>query len=368
MKQMLGVSDIHYPLLVDRFLEDAIEIDVDCIGDGQEFIPLAVMEHIEEAGIHSGDSSCSLPSLTLSKNCIRQIRDQTKKIAKELKLCGFLNIQFALMNDQIYVLEVNPRASRTLPFVCKATGVDWIEPAVFAMLGKSFRQQKLYPPALFPEDFKHWSVKQVVFPFKKFPGTDVLLGPEMKSTGEVMGIGEDFSEAFVKGLLGSGHHLPREGQVFVSVKDSDKPKVLDLCSKLKELGFRIVATHGTAAYLRSHGIACAGINKVKEGQPHIVDAIINREISMVVNTTDGEKAISDSFSIRRSALQAGLPHFTALTAARAAIHSLSRWISGKLSVRALQDLNPVLQKNDKSMLRRRGPVSGKISLGRLKAK
>ncbi len=330
-------SDIQFPLLIDRFLEGAVEIDVDCMGDGREVVVLAIMEHIEEAGIHSGDSSCTIPCVTLSDTMIARIKKHAEALGKELRLNGFLNIQFAIFDGELYVLEVNPRASRTLPFVCKATGVDWVKPAVHAMLGKSFREQKLRAPTVYPQDFKHFSVKEVVFPFLKFPGVDVLLGPEMKSTGEVMGVGRDFSEAFVKGLIASGHRLPRNGSVFVSVKDDDKPKVAEICKELKALGYRIVATHRTAQFLRDQSIVASGINKVKEGQPHIVDAIINGEIQLVINTTDSEAAISDSFSIRRSALQTGVPYFTTLTAARAAVKSLSRWIRGELDVQPIQD-------------------------------
>jgi len=334
-----SASDIEFPLLVDRFLEDAIEIDIDCIGDGEQVIVLAIMEHIEEAGIHSGDSSCSLPSLSLSDEMIEKIKRQAEQLGKELQLSGFLNIQMAIgKNGELFVLEVNPRASRTLPFVCKATGADWVRPAIYAMLGRNFRTQQVVSPPLHPKAFQHYSVKEVVFPFLKFPGVDVLLGPEMKSTGEVMGIGEDFSEAFVKGLLAAGNRLPKTGTVFVSVRDSDKPKVLEICSKLKTLGYRIVATHGTTRFLRGNGIVASGINKVKEGQPHIVDAIINGQIDMLINTTDGASAISDSYSIRRSALQTGIAYFTTLTAARAAVNSLPRWMKGEMKVRALQDL------------------------------
>ncbi len=347
MNDILNTQDIQFPLLVDRFLEDAIEIDVDCIGDGNDVIVIAIMEHIEEAGIHSGDSSCSIPTLTLSDRMIDQIRKQSEKLGRELKLCGFLNIQFAIHQDSVYVLEVNPRASRTLPFVCKATGIDWVQPAVHAMLGKSFQEQGLVAPSLKPRDFTHYSVKEVVFPFLKFPNTDVLLGPEMKSTGEVMGIGADFNEAFVKGLLAAGNRLPREGQVFVSVKDDDKERILDICQRLKGLGFRLLATHGTAEFLSNQKLEVMGINKVKEGQPHIVDAIINGDICMVINTTDSEAAISDSFSIRRSALQKGIPYFTTLTGARAAVNSLFRWMRGELKVRALQDLPVVAQNSDR---------------------
>ncbi|MBN8555303.1 MAG: carbamoyl-phosphate synthase large subunit [Deltaproteobacteria bacterium] len=332
-------SDIEFPLLVDRFLDEAIEVDVDCIGDSKAVVVLAVMEHIEEAGIHSGDSSCSLPSLSLSNAMIDKIRKTSIQLGRELQLSGFLNIQFAISKkNELYVLEVNPRASRTLPFVCKATGTDWVRAGIHAMLGKTFKEQELVPPPLYPADFQHYSVKAVVFPFLKFPGVDVLLGPEMKSTGEVMGVGEDFSEAFMKALIASSHRLPKSGSVFVSVRDSDKEKLIEICQKLKALGFRLIATHGTAAYLRKLGIVVAGINKVKEGQPHIVDAIINGQIDMVINTTDSESAISDSYSIRRSALQTGVPYFTTLTAAKAAVHSLPRYIRGELEVRALQSL------------------------------
>lgn len=338
LKSFLRAQDIQFPLLVDRFLDNAIEIDVDCIGDGRDAMVLAVMEHIEEAGIHSGDSSCSLPAISLSDSLISKVRDQSLKMAKELKLCGFLNIQFALLDGDLYVLEVNPRASRTLPFVCKALGKDWVKVGVHAMLGKSFKEQGVSAPSVYPKDFSFYSVKEVVFPFLKFPGADILLGPEMKSTGEVMGTGADFAEAFVKGLLAAGHRLPKQGQVFVSVKDEDKPKVVEICEELKNLGFMIIATHGTASYLRKQGIVCSGVNKVKEGQPHIVDAIINNQIVMVINTTDGQTAISDSFSIRRMALQRGIPEFTALTGAAAAVFSLRRYMRGELSVRCLQEL------------------------------
>jgi carbamoyl-phosphate synthase large subunit len=331
-------SDISWPVLVDRFLDDAIEIDVDCLGDSQEAMVLAVMEHIEEAGIHSGDSSCTLPAVTLPDALIDKVKTLSLKICRELKLCGFLNIQLAYWRQKIYVLEVNPRSSRTLPFVSKAMGRDWVRHGTFAMLGKTFREQGLKAPSLFKSDFDRVAVKQVVFPFLKFPGVDVLLGPEMKSTGEVMCFGKDFNEAFVKGLLASNHRLKKTGSAFVSVKDADKDKILDICQRLKSLGFRLVATEGTARFLQSKAIVVSRINKVKEGQPHIVDAIINGEIDWLINTTDGESSISDSFSIRRSALQMGIPYFTTLTAARAAVNSLDRWIRGELGIFSLQEI------------------------------
>ena len=353
ISELEAAADIAFPLLVDRFLEDAIEIDVDCIGDGKDIYVLAIMEHIEEAGIHSGDSSCSLPCLSLSDAMIEKIKHQSQLMGRELKVNGFLNIQLAIADNELFVLEVNPRASRTLPFVCKATGVDWVRAGIHAILGKTFKEQGLKEPPVHPKFFKHYSVKEVVFPFLKFPGVDVLLGPEMKSTGEVMGVGSDFSEAFVKGLLASGHRLPKTGTVFVSVRDSDKPKVVAICQTLKNLGYRIVSTHGTAQFLRSHGIVASGINKVKEGQPHIVDAIINGQIDMVINTTDGESAISDSYSIRRSALQTGVPYFTTLTAARAAVMSLGRWIKGEMTVRSLQEIVNSSSKTPSKEVKRR---------------
>lgn len=347
-KELENSPESYWPILVDRFLEDALELDVDCVGDGKEFLVAAVMEHIEEAGIHSGDSSCSLPDFSLSKELRKKVESLSLKICKELELCGFLNIQLAVLKNQIYVLEVNPRASRTLPFVCKATGIEWVQAGTCAMLGKSFKAQGLRERLKSHVTSTYTSVKQVVFPFLKFPGVDVLLGPEMKSTGEVMAIGRDFNEAFVKGLLASGHRLSKTGTAFVSVRDADKPKILDICHQLKKSGFRIVSTHGTAKFLRDKGIVCKAINKVKEGQPHIVDAILNSEIDLLINTTDGESAISDSFSIRRSALQTGIPYFTALTAAKAAVNSLDRWIRGDLEVIALQDLHIQANKKKKS--------------------
>lgn len=336
-KELEIAPEDHWPVLVDRFLEDALELDIDCIGDGKEAFVIAVMEHIEEAGIHSGDSSCCLPPLTLGNELIQKVKKLALRICKELKVSGFLNIQLAIYKNQIYVIEVNPRASRTIPFVCKATGQDWVRVATKAMLGQTFKEQGVEAPDLSREKFNYSAVKQVVFPFLKFPGVDVLLGPEMKSTGEVMAIGEDFNEAFVKGLLASNHRLPRTGTAFVSVRNQDKARVVDICSQLKKLGFRILATYGTAEFLRKAGIVAQGINKVKEGQPHIVDAIINSQVDLVINTTSGSSAISDSFSIRRSALQTGIPYFTTMTAARAAVNSLDRWIHQRLDVKAIQD-------------------------------
>jgi carbamoyl-phosphate synthase large subunit len=344
-----------WPMIVDQFLDNAIEVDVDCVGDGKRVAVAAIMEHIEEAGIHSGDSSCVIPPQSLSPTMISRIKKMSEAMAREIKLSGFLNIQLAILKDQIFVLEMNPRASRTLPFVCKATGVDWVQLGVRAILGEDLR--KLLPK-------RNWmrlpmvAVKQVVFPFLKFPGVDVLLGPEMKSTGEVMTLGKDFEEAFVKGLLASNHSLQKTGSAFVSVRDEDKPKILGLCEELKSLGYRIVSTHGTAQFLRSKGIVCSGINKVKEGHPHIVDALINREIQLLINTTEGAATIADSFSIRRSALQAGIPYFTNLTAANVAVFSLRRWLQGEIEVHCLQDL-PTEKSLKQPTLKRSAPNQGK---------
>lgn len=343
LKELKESPKKYWPVLVDQFLDHALELDIDCVGDGGSFEVAAIMEHIEEAGIHSGDSSCVLPPISLNKSTLKKIEEMSLRICKELQVAGFLNIQMAIYKDEIYLLEVNPRASRTLPFVCKATGIDWVGRGIEGMLkysGFADKKLKMKKLALFQKrKFPYYSVKQVVFPFLKFPGVDVLLGPEMKSTGEVMSAATSFEEAFLKGLLASYHRLPKTGTAFVSVKDSDKTKIVELCRELKRLGFRIVATHGTAAFLRKHSIVCSGINKVKEGQPHIVDAIINSQIDLLINTTDGVSAISDSYSIRRSALQTGIPYFTTLTAARAAVSSLEIWIRGDFEVFALQDLH-----------------------------
>jgi carbamoyl-phosphate synthase large subunit len=323
------------PVLLDRFLSDATEVDVDAVADGKDVIIGAVMEHIEEAGIHSGDSACALPPYSLPKRIVDEICRQARALALELGVVGLMNAQFAVQGDDIYLLEVNPRASRTVPFVSKVTGQPLAKIAARVMIGRTLAE--LGAREIVPT---HVAVKEAVFPFVKFPGTDTILGPEMKSTGEVMGIDRDFALAFAKAQLGAGTKLPTSGNVFISVRDQDKPAALEVARKLVSLGFGIVATHGTARYFRAEGVAAHGVNKVQEGRPHCVDALLNGEIALVVNTTVGAQAIRDSFSIRRTALIKDVPYFTTMAAARAAalaIASLGPGGRGGLDVRALQE-------------------------------
>jgi carbamoyl-phosphate synthase large subunit len=293
------------------------------------------MEHIEEAGIHSGDSACALPPYSLPKKIVETISSQVKALAKELGVIGLMNAQFAVKGDDVYLLEVNPRASRTVPFVSKVTGQPLAKIAARVMVGRTLAElgvREIVPP--------HVGVKEAVFPFVKFPGTDTLLGPEMRSTGEVMGIDKDFAMAFAKAQIGAGTKLPtdpKSGAVFISVRDEDKVPVLEVAKKLHELGFRIVATHGTAAFFRERGVPADGVNKVLEGRPHCVDAIVNGEFSMVVNTTSVGQAIRDSFSIRRTALTKDVPYFTTVAAARAAALAIASLKRGALDVRSLQE-------------------------------
>jgi carbamoyl-phosphate synthase large subunit len=325
-------EDEKNPLLIDRFLSDAIEVDVDAISDGQETVIGAVMEHIEEAGIHSGDSACALPPYSLSPAIIETISTQVKALAAELGVIGLMNAQFAVKGDQVYLLEVNPRASRTVPFVSKVTGQPLAKIAAKLMVGRTLAElgvRQIVP--------SHVAVKEAVFPFTKFPGTDTILGPEMRSTGEVMGIDRDFPLAFAKAELGAGTRLPQSGKAFISVRDDDKPAALEVARRLAALGFGIVATHGTARYFNESGVPSESVNKVKEGSPHCVDAIVSGAIALVVNTTVGAQAIKDSFSIRRSALVKDVPYFTTLAAARAAAAAIAALRKGALDVRSLQE-------------------------------
>jgi len=322
-----------HPILVDKFLEEAIEIDVDALCDGQEVIIGGVMQHIEEAGIHSGDSACALPPFSLGKELLDEIRRQTVALALELNVVGLMNIQYAVKGDVIYLLEVNPRASRTVPFVSKATGRPLAKIAALVMAGKSLKEQGVVGEII-P---KHMSVKESVFPFVKFPGVDPLLGPEMKSTGEVMGIDFDFPKAFAKAQAGAGVKLPVSGKVFISVKDSDKKYILEPARKLVAGGLEILATHGTASFLEQHGIPTTRVNKVKEGQPHCVDAIKNREIKLIFNTTFGAQSIIDSFSIRRSAVVYDVAYFTTIAGMTAAVDGLLARNRESLDVKPLQE-------------------------------
>ena len=314
MREAVKVSN-DSPVLLDRFLNDAIEVDVDAICDGEDVLIGAIMEHIEQAGVHSGDSACSLPPFSLSKALQDELRRQTELMAKALRVVGLMNVQFAIQNDVVFVLEVNPRASRTVPFVSKATGLALAKIAARCMVGQTLKSQRIGGEVIPP----YYCVKEAVFPFIKFPGVDTILGPEMKSTGEVMGVGTTFAEAFVKSQLAAGVKLPASGKVFISVRNSDKPKVVDIARTLSTLGFSLLATRGTATALAEAGLQVAPINKVAEGRPHIVDMIKNGEIVLIVNTVeDRRSAIQDSYSIRRSALQARVTYFTTVAGARAA--------------------------------------------------
>jgi len=322
MREAVKVSN-DSPVLLDRFLNDAIEVDVDCIADGHRVFIGGIMEHIEEAGVHSGDSACSLPPYTLSDQLQDELRLQTATMAQALGVIGLMNVQFAIKEeggrDVVYVLEVNPRASRTVPFVSKATGLPLAKIAARVMAGISLDQQHIGNEVRPP----YFCVKEAVFPFTKFPGVDPLLGPEMKSTGEVMGVGATFGEAFIKSQLAAGVVLPQAGSVFISVRDADKPKVTEVARALSELGFGLLATRGTAALLEAHGIPVRMVYKVKEGRPHIVDMIKNREVVLVINTTEARKGvIADSRLIRVSALQARVPYYTTISGARAAVSGL----------------------------------------------
>ncbi len=327
-----------HPVLVDEFLHNATEFDVDAVADASAVVIAGIMEHIEEAGVHSGDSGCSLPPVNVAPAILDEIRRVTVALARELQVVGLMNIQFALQGDSLYVLEVNPRASRTVPFVAKATGLPFAKIAARVAAGEPLASMNL--AERIP---RHVAVKVPVFPFLKFSGVDTILGPEMRSTGEVMGIGVDFGAAFHKGLLAAGMRLPQSGRVFISVRDADKHQALPVVRHLRALGFTVVATVGTAAFIRAAGGTCEVINKVKEGRPHIVDALVNGDIAMVINTTVGAQAIADSFGIRRTSLMHRVPHFTTVSAALAAAHAIEAARAGEktLVARTLQDYHRI---------------------------
>ncbi|QHI95857.1 carbamoyl-phosphate synthase large subunit [Aristophania vespae] len=320
------------PILLDHYLNDAIEADVDCIADGETVFVAGVMEHIEEAGIHSGDSACSLPPYTLSPALVSELRSQTEAMAKELGIRGLMNVQFAIKNEEIFVLEVNPRASRTVPFVAKATGVPVAKIGARIMAGSKLSEFNLTDRHIVP----HVAVKEAVFPFNRFSGVDVILGPEMRSTGEVMGLDTSFEMAFAKSQLAAGVNLPRQGTVFLSVRENDKVHVQPLARKLTEMGFKIMATRGTATRLQEAGIEVSITNKVIERRPHCVDAIRSGDVQMVINTSQGGQSARDSFDIRRSALTMGIPHYTTIAGARAAIYAISALKNGEARVAPLQ--------------------------------
>nr|WP_314860204.1 carbamoyl-phosphate synthase large subunit [uncultured Undibacterium sp.] len=322
MREAVKVSH-DSPVLLDRFLNDAIEVDVDCLSDGTRTFIGGVMEHIEQAGVHSGDSACSLPPYSLKQATIDELKRQTSLMAKGLNVVGLMNVQFAIQQkdgeDVVYVLEVNPRASRTVPYVSKVTGLQLAKIAARCMVGQSLDSQGIYKEVI-PSFF---SVKEAVFPFVKFPGVDTILGPEMKSTGEVMGVGKTFGEAFVKSQLGAGVKLPRSGKVFLTVKNADKPRAINIAKNLVAMGFELVATKGTAAAISAAGVTCASVNKVAEGRPHVVDLLKNREVVMVINTVEEKRnAIADSRSIRVSALASGATTITTIAGAEAAVEGM----------------------------------------------
>lgn len=332
MEKAIAVSP-GSPVLIDKFLEDAIEVDVDAVSDGKITVIGGIMEHIEAAGIHSGDSACVLLPITLSEEIIAEIVRQTKLLAEELNVIGLMNVQYAIKNGEVYVLEVNPRASRTVPFVSKATGVPLAKIATKIMLGKTLEELR-FTKTVWP---KHISVKEAVFPFKRFPNVDVLLGPEMKSTGEVMGIDSDFGIAFAKSQMATGMNLPLQGTVFISVHDSHKMKIVPLARKLGNLGYSIMATRGTGRVLQEHGIKAEIIPKISEGRPHVVDRIKNGDIHMVINTGLGHKSSLDGYHIRRSALIYNIPYFTTIAGAWALTEALSALRSRGWNVRSIQE-------------------------------
>jgi len=325
------------PVLLDRYLSDAIEVDVDAVSDGKDVLIAGIMEHIEQAGVHSGDSACCLPPHSLASHVERELRRQTVLMAKALGVVGLMNVQFAIQRGTVYVLEVNPRASRTVPFVSKATGIPWAKIAARCMAGISLATQgatrEVVPP--------YFSVKEAVFPFVKFPGVDTILGPEMKSTGEVMGVGQTFGEAFIKSQIAAGVKLPKAGRAFISVRDGDKLTAVTVARDLAQLGFTLVATRGTAQVIAAHGLQATTINKVAEGRPHIVDMIKNGDISFIVNTVeDTRTAISDSRSIRTTALAQRVTYYTTIAGARAACTGMKSLAS--LEPYRLQELHAKL--------------------------
>jgi carbamoyl-phosphate synthase large subunit len=332
MAEAVRVSPEH-PILLDAFLERAVEFDVDALSDGQEVWVGGVMQHIEAAGVHSGDSGCSLPPVDVPEHVVTALMEQTRRLALEIGVVGLMNIQFAVRGEEIFLLEVNPRASRTVPFVSKTTGIPMAKLATKLMLGARLREFDLPDVRRLP----YVAVKESVFPFHRFPGVDTLLGPEMKSTGEVMGIDDRFSLAFAKASIAAGTVLPAEGTVFVSVSDRHKPLLLDAVAQLGRMGFRILATEGTRRFLAEHGVESERVLKVAEGRPNIVDAIKSESVAMVINTPTGAGAARDSYSIRRSALEYGEPYFTTVEAALAAVEAVAALRERSLGVRPIQE-------------------------------
>jgi carbamoyl-phosphate synthase large subunit len=335
IKEATDVNPDH-PVLVDKFIEDAIEVDVDALADGDDVFIAGIMEHIEMAGVHSGDSAMSIPSFSLSDSQLDSIRKATVALARELEVCGLMNIQFAVKGSTVYVLEVNPRASRTAPFVSKAIGVPLPKIAAKLMVGKKLREFGLKKEI----EPKHFSVKESVFPFRKFQGVDIILGPEMKSTGEVMGIDVDFGRAYAKAEIAAGHHLPTKGNIFLSVKDSDKRDIVYIAKRLEDLGFNLIATGGTAKLLERNGIKIRAIHKIAEGRPNAIDLIINKEIDLIINTPMGKGGKTDEGRIRAFAVSHGIHVVTSIAGAQAAVQGIEAILRKKTDVHALQDYHP----------------------------
>ena len=320
-------------ILIDQYLTDAIEVDVDAISDNQDVFIAGILEHIEEAGIHSGDSACVIPPQNLSNEIISELENQTKKIALEFDVIGLVNIQFAIKDKQIYLIEVNPRASRTVPFIAKSTGLPIAKIAAKVMSGKKLSEFNLNNT----KKSKHVSVKEVVFPFARFPGCDILLSPEMKSTGEVMGIDSNFGKAFAKSQIAANNRLPEKGNVFVSVKNIDKPKILDGCKFLVKNGFKIIATTGTYEFLARNNINSLQVKKILEGRPNILDYMLSDKIQIIINTIENENTIKDSMILRRNAITQKIPYFTSIRSALASIKALEAFLFSGLEVKPIQE-------------------------------
>ncbi|MCX8033737.1 MAG: carbamoyl-phosphate synthase large subunit [Thermodesulfovibrio sp.] len=338
MKEAVKASEDH-PVLIDRYLEDAIEVDVDAISDGVDVVVAGIMQHIEEAGIHSGDSACSLPPYSLSKEIIQKIKEETIAIAKELEVKGLMNVQYAIKDSEIYVLEVNPRASRTIPYVSKSIGVPLASIASKIMVGKTLKELGLTNDIELP----YVTVKEAIFPFDKFPEVDIILGPEMKSTGEVMGIDEDFGLAYAKAQMSAMGKIPLSGKVFISVKDKDKAQIFSIAKEFTELGFTVIATRGTAKYLMTNGLDVQTVNKLQEGRPNVLDLIKNKQISFIINTVFGKQAQRDSMYIRRGALQYKIPYTTTISGANAIVKAIRRLKEHPVSIKSIQQYHKEVQ-------------------------
>ncbi|MFA5200600.1 MAG: carbamoyl-phosphate synthase large subunit [Candidatus Omnitrophota bacterium] len=332
IKEAAKVSEGH-PILVDKFLDDAIEVDVDLVGDGNNYVIGGIMEHVEQAGVHSGDAAMSLPTYTLSNDILKEIRQATIRLARELKIIGLMNVQYAVKDSKVYVLEVNPRASRTVPFVSKVIGVPLAKLATKAMLGKKLTSLN-FTKEIIP---KYVAIKESVFPFNRFPGVDIILGPEMKSTGEVMGIDADFGQAYIKSQLAAGQKLPKKGNVFISVNDRDKRNIIFIAKKLNDLGFKIYASRGTAAVLASSSIASKILPKISEGSTNVLDLMKEGKIQLVINTPSGRIPRLDEVKIRSQVILYGIPYSTTIFGAQTTVSGIEVLVNKKLKVKSLQE-------------------------------